>query len=68
MRIRVMNPVVTAAIEELRRMVLAALGGRDAGVWLFRSCARGEARQCSDIDVAIPPPAKPKLAARVGVD
>ena len=36
-------------------MVLAALGEHDAAVWLFGSCARGEARQHSDIDVAILP-------------
>lgn len=36
-------------------MVLAALGGHDAAVWLFGSCARGEPRQHSDIDIAILP-------------
>ena len=34
-------------------MVLAVLGDRDAAVWLFGSCARGEPRQHSDIDIAI---------------
>ena len=34
-------------------MVLAALGDHDASVWLFGSCARGEPRQHSDIDIAI---------------
>jgi uncharacterized protein len=43
------------AIEKLRRMVLAALGGHDAAVWLFGSCARGEVRRHSDIDIAILP-------------
>jgi predicted nucleotidyltransferase len=43
------------AIEELRRLVLAALGEHDAAVWLFGSCARGEALQHSDIDVATAP-------------
>jgi hypothetical protein len=43
------------AIAELRRMVLAALGGHDAAVWLFGSCARGDVRQHSDIDIAILP-------------
>jgi predicted nucleotidyltransferase len=43
------------AIEELRRMVLDALGEHDAAVWLFGSSARGEARQHSDIDIAILP-------------
>ena len=36
-------------------MVLAALGEHDAEVWLFGSCARGEVRQHSDIDIAILP-------------
>jgi uncharacterized protein len=49
------NPVRTQAIEELRRMVLAALGEHDAAVWLFGSCARGEVLQHSDIDIAILP-------------
>jgi predicted nucleotidyltransferase len=43
------------AVEELRRIVLAALGEHDAAVWLFGSCARGEPRQHSDIDIAILP-------------
>ena len=48
-----MNPTRAWAIEELQRMVLAALGSHDASVWLFGSCARGEPRQHSDIDIAI---------------
>jgi predicted nucleotidyltransferase len=50
-----MNPTRQWAIGELRRMVLAALGERDAEVWLFGSCARGEVLQHSDIDIAILP-------------
>jgi predicted nucleotidyltransferase len=49
------NPTRKQAIEELRRMVLDALGERDAAVWLFGSCARGEPRQHSDIDIAVLP-------------
>jgi uncharacterized protein len=49
------NPTRAKAIEELRRMVLAALGEHDAEVWLFGSCARGEVLQHSDIDIAILP-------------
>jgi hypothetical protein len=48
-----MNTVREQAIRELRRMVLDALGQREAEVWLFGSCARGEVRQHSDIDIAI---------------
>src|SRR5436309_12449417 len=47
-----MDPTRERAIEQLRRMVL---GEHDAGVWLFGSCARGEVRQHSDIDIAIFP-------------
>ena len=49
------NATGEQAIEELRRMVLDALGANDAAVWLFGSCARGELRQHSDIDIAILP-------------
>jgi predicted nucleotidyltransferase len=50
-----MNPMRERAIEELRHMVLDALGAREASVWLFGSCARGDPRQHSDIDIAILP-------------
>jgi predicted nucleotidyltransferase len=50
-----MNATRQQAIEELRQMVLAALGEHDAAVWLFGSCARGDVRQHSDIDIAILP-------------
>lgn len=50
-----MNPTRQRAIEELRRTVLDALGDHDATVWLFGSCARGDVRQHSDIDIAILP-------------
>jgi hypothetical protein len=36
-------------------MVLAALAGHDAEVWLFGSCARGKVRNASDIDIGILP-------------
>jgi uncharacterized protein len=49
------NSTRKQALEELRQMVLNALGEHDAAVWLFGSCARGDARQHSDIDVAILP-------------
>jgi uncharacterized protein len=50
-----MNAVRVRAIEELRRMVLAALADHDAEVWLFGSCARGKVRNASDIDIGILP-------------
>jgi uncharacterized protein len=49
------NPVRKQAIAELRRIVLDALGGHEAAVWLFGSCARGDPRRHSDIDIAILP-------------
>ena len=49
------NPTRKQSIEELRRMVFAALGEHDAAVWLFGSCARGDVLQHSDIDIAILP-------------
>jgi predicted nucleotidyltransferase len=49
------NATRKRAIEELRRMVLAALREHDAEVWLFGACARGDALQHSDIDIAILP-------------
>jgi predicted nucleotidyltransferase len=53
-----MNTVRLRAIEELRRMVLDALGDHPAEVWLFGSCARGKVRNASDIDIGILPRAK----------
>jgi predicted nucleotidyltransferase len=50
-----MNPIRERAIEELREMVLSALGEHQAEVWLFGSCARGNVRQHSDIDIAVLP-------------
>ena len=50
-----MNATRERAIRELRRMVLDALGDREAEVWLFGSCARGDIRRHSDIDIAILP-------------
>jgi predicted nucleotidyltransferase len=50
-----MNPTRERALDELRQMVLAALDDRDAEVWLFGSCARGDVQQHSDIDIAILP-------------
>ena len=53
--ITVMNRTRERAIANLQRMVLDALGPRQAEVWLFGSCAREETRQHSDIDIAIWP-------------
>ena len=36
-------------------MVLDALGEHDAEVWLFGSCARGDVRNASDIDIGVLP-------------
>ncbi|HZT87817.1 MAG TPA: nucleotidyltransferase domain-containing protein [Stellaceae bacterium] len=50
-----MNPVRERALERLRGIVLDALRGRDAAVYLFGSHASGNVRHASDIDVAIQP-------------
>jgi predicted nucleotidyltransferase len=50
-----MNPTRRQALEELRQMVLDALGDYQAEVWLFGSCARDEVRQHSDVDIGILP-------------
>ena len=47
------SPIATKALEEVRRIVLNALGEGNARVYLFGSWARGEATRLSDIDVAI---------------
>jgi uncharacterized protein len=43
------------ALEEVRRIVLDAVGERNGKVYLFGSWARREATRLSDIDVAIEP-------------
>jgi predicted nucleotidyltransferase len=48
-----MATVRERSIARVRDMVLAALAGRKARVWLFGSCARGDWATSSDIDVAI---------------
>lgn len=48
-----LSPIRERAIETLHRLVLEALGERQAAVYLFGSHARGEVRHASDIDVAI---------------
>ncbi len=50
-----MNATRTKAIDELRKIVLDALGEHEAEVWLFGSCARDDVMQHSDIDIAILP-------------
>jgi predicted nucleotidyltransferase len=47
------NATRARAIDELRRLVLDALDGHNAEVWLFGSCARDEVMQHSDIDIGI---------------
>ncbi len=49
------SAAATKALNEVRRIVLAAIGHEKASVYLFGSWARGEATPLSDIDVAIEP-------------
>ena len=46
-----------ARLEAVRAIVLGALGGREARVWLYGSFADRSERFYSDIDVAIDPAA-----------
>ena len=50
-----MNPTRRRAIENLRKIVLGAIGEHEVAVYLFGSHARGEVRHASDIDVAVLP-------------
>ena len=50
-----LSPVLTRDLESVRQIVLDALKGYRANVWLFGSQATGQARRHSDIDVAILP-------------
>ncbi len=50
-----LSPVLTHDLESVRQIVLDALKGHRAKVWLFGSQATGQARRYSDIDVAILP-------------
>ncbi len=65
-----LNDIRKQSITELRRIVLTALDKHDAEVWLFGSCARGEPRQHSDINIAILPGrrASTRLFARLEAD
>lgn len=50
-----MNAARVRAVKRLRRIVLDAIGERDAAVYLFGSMASGPVRHASDIDVGILP-------------
>lgn len=50
-----MNAARARAVKRLRRLVLDAIGERDAAVYLFGSMAHGPVRHGSDIDVGILP-------------
>jgi predicted nucleotidyltransferase len=41
------------AVEEVRRLVLEAIGNREIDTYLIGSRARGDSRSLSDIDVAL---------------
>lgn len=50
-----MNDVRLRALDTVKRILFDRLAGRPARVYLFGSCARGNPRHWSDIDVAIEP-------------
>ena len=47
-----LSPTRRAALVQVRELVLRSFAGHAARVWLFGSCAKGDARPRSDIDVA----------------
>ncbi|CAO3400524.1 nucleotidyltransferase domain-containing protein [Azospirillum sp. 11R-A] len=65
-----LNPVRLRALETVKRIVFARLAGHPAHVYLFGSCARGDAGHWSDIDVAIDPlePLPPNLIGEIAED
>jgi len=50
-----LSPERERALATVRRIVLDGLEGYAARVYLFGSCATGEVRHASDIDVAVEP-------------
>jgi len=50
-----LNDVRLRALDTVKRIVFDRLAGHPARVYLFGSCARGDAQRWSDIDVAIEP-------------
>ncbi len=44
-----------AYLDRVKDMVLDAVGGYPVTVYLFGSCARGDTRQTSDVDIAVEP-------------
>lgn len=65
-----LSAVRQRALETVRHIVLDRLAGRRARVYLFGSCARGDAHLLSDIDVAIEPlePLPPAMLAEIRDD
>lgn len=65
-----LNPVRQHALEQVRSIVFNRLAGHPARVYLFGSCARGDAQRWSDIDVAIEPlePLPPGLQLEIEDD
>lgn len=47
------DDIATRSLERVRTIVLDALKGSGAAVWLFGSWARGDTARHSDIDVAV---------------
>lgn len=50
-----LSTVRQRALDNVKHIVLDRLAGHPARVYLFGSCARGDAHLLSDIDVAIEP-------------
>lgn len=65
-----LNPIRQRALEQVRSIVFNRLAGHPARVYLYGSCARGDAQRWSDIDVAIEPlePLPPGLQLEIEED
>lgn len=65
-----MSAVRQRSLDKVKHIVLDRLGGHPARVYLFGSCARGDAHLLSDIDVAIEPlePLSPVVLADIRED
>ncbi|MGH7266643.1 MAG: nucleotidyltransferase domain-containing protein [Candidatus Rokuibacteriota bacterium] len=60
-----MTPHRRQALERVKQIVLTALAGQDATIYLFGSSVAGLVRHSSDIDIAIEPrgPLSPRTLA-----
>lgn len=65
-----LSPIRQRSLEKVKHIVLDRLAGHPAHVYLFGSCARGDAHLLSDIDIAIEPlePLSPTVISDIRED